>query len=251
MCLPDYFPLSCCHSGPIFTSSLDTLFCAPTETSKLSRLLFGLIVRVVTWVELRGYPSPDVPLTSAWVSSWVHQGVVATGKTSPPLFLPTNPHLSPPPLYPRLVPLSTPGGLKRISPVLTLQEPATSQPRISPNLWSTLPVAQVTVTSLQIWQWQLTWIVISHKHILIWQNVYLRKSMIFIEYYLLVHVMPWNCPEYEIAVTLNNSWCRTPLLCVSEISDAVGQGYCQGGFSADFTTVITMFLFVNHQRFLG
>lgn len=27
------------------------------------------------------------------------------------------------------------------------------------------------------------------------------------------------------------------LLCVAELSDAVGQGYCQGGFSADFTTV--------------
>lgn len=25
--------------------------------------------------------------------------------------------------------------------------------------------------------------------------------------------------------------------CVSEISEAAGQGYCQGGFSADFTTV--------------
>lgn len=27
------------------------------------------------------------------------------------------------------------------------------------------------------------------------------------------------------------------VLCASEISDAVGQGYCQGGFSADFTKV--------------
>lgn len=36
----------------------------------------------------------------------------------------------------------------------------------------------------------------------------------------------------------------TTLLCVSEISDAVGQGYCQGGFSADFTTVKTPFM--NH-----
>lgn len=27
------------------------------------------------------------------------------------------------------------------------------------------------------------------------------------------------------------------MVCVAEISDAVGQGYCQGGFSADFTTV--------------
>lgn len=60
-------------------------FVLPPLTSKLCRLLFGLIVRVVTWVELRGYPAPDVPLTSAWVSSWVHQGVVATGKTSPTL----------------------------------------------------------------------------------------------------------------------------------------------------------------------
>lgn len=33
------------------------------------RLLFGLIVRVVTRVELRGYPAPDVPVTSSWVSS--------------------------------------------------------------------------------------------------------------------------------------------------------------------------------------
>lgn len=30
--------------------------------------------------------------------------------------------------------------------------------------------------------------------------------------------------------------------CVSEISDAGGQGYCQGGFSADFTTVTTSLL---------
>lgn len=31
----------------------------------------------------------------------------------------------------------------------------------------------------------------------------------------------------------------TFLRCVSEISEAAGQGYCQGGFSADFTTVTT------------
>lgn len=135
---------------------------APSVTSKLSRLLLGLMVRVVTWVELRGCSAPDVPLTSAWVSSWVHQGVVATGKNiylpksslhlsphlPPPLFLSANHHLSAPPLYPRLAPLSTPGGLKRISPALTPQEPATSQPIISPNLWSMLPAVQVTVASL-------------------------------------------------------------------------------------------------------
>lgn len=33
-------------------------------------------------------------------------------------------------------------------------------------------------------------------------------------------------------------------LCVSEISDESGQGYCQGGFSADFTAVMTASLFV-------
>lgn len=33
--------------------------------------------------------------------------------------------------------------------------------------------------------------------------------------------------------------------CVLELTDAEGQGYCQGGFSADFTRVITIFLFVH------
>lgn len=36
-------------------------------TSKFSCLFFGVIVWVVTWVELHGYPAPDVLLTSAWV----------------------------------------------------------------------------------------------------------------------------------------------------------------------------------------
>lgn len=65
--------------------------------------------------------------------------------------------------------------------------------------------------------------------------------MIYIENYLLMQCNAFK-PE---------ACCTTPHLCVSEISDAVGQGYCQGGFSADFTTVIIMFLLVNHQRFLG
>lgn len=147
---------------------------APSVTSKLSRPLFGLIVRVVTWVELRDCSAPDVPLTSPWVSSWVHQGVVATGKTStylkahsichpispPPPFLSANHHLSAPPLYPRLAPLSTPGGLKKISPAPMPQEPATSQPIISPNLWSMLPAVQVTVTSLSNFTLTLTLIVL-------------------------------------------------------------------------------------------
>lgn len=72
---------------------------APSVTSKLSRLLLGLMVRVVTWVELRGCSAPDVPLTSAWVSSWVHQGVVATGKNIylPKSSLHLSPHLPPSP----------------------------------------------------------------------------------------------------------------------------------------------------------
>lgn len=39
----------------------------------------------------------------------------------------------------------------------------------------------------------------------------------------------------------------TILLCFSEITDAVGQGYCQGGFSAAFTTVTTIFLSMNRN----
>lgn len=39
--------------------------------------------------------------------------------------------------------------------------------------------------------------------------------------------------------------------CPSEISGPPGQGYCQGGFSADFTTVNVHFLSVNQHGFLG
>lgn len=119
---------------------------------QLSRPLFGLIVRVATRVELRGCSAPDVPLTSARVSSSVHRVVVVTGKTS--TYLTAPPFVTPSPShslhYPRLVPLSTRGGLKRIPPSLTPQEPATCQPIISPNLWSMLPAVQVTVTSPQL-----------------------------------------------------------------------------------------------------
>lgn len=138
------------------------MLCAPLRHQSWVAC-FGLINQVVTWVELCGYSAPDVPLISAW--SPVHQGIVTTGKTSPTknlipfittsppsLFLPhQSPSFSTFGLYPRLAPLSTPGGLEKTSPILMLQEPATSQSIISPNLWSMLPVAQVTVTSLQKW----------------------------------------------------------------------------------------------------
>lgn len=121
-----------------------------------SAACFGLINQVVTRVELCGYPAPDVPLISAW--SPVHQSFGTTGKTSPmknlipfittPPSAPRLPHLSPSFSTFRLVPLSTPGGLEKTSPIRTLQEPATSQSVTSPNLWSMLPAAQVTVPCL-------------------------------------------------------------------------------------------------------
>lgn len=85
------------------------MLCAPLRHQSWAAC-FGVINQVVTWVELCGYPAPDVPLISAW--SPVHQGIVITGKTSPTknlipfittsppsLFLPHNPHLSLPPRF--------------------------------------------------------------------------------------------------------------------------------------------------------
>lgn len=92
---------------------------------------------------------------SAWDSPRVHRGAFATGKTSSYLeaYLIHHPISSlsftftpiPASLSPRLVPPSTPGGLKKISPALTPQEPATYQPIISQNLWSMLRAVQVTL----------------------------------------------------------------------------------------------------------
>lgn len=117
--------------------------------------------------------------------------------------------LPPPTVHCRLVPHFTPGEQKRTRPVLTLQEPATSQSRISPNLLSMLPVGQVTVSFLKI----------SH------------LKQFFLS----------PCSSQNII---------TSSFCVLELSDAEGQGYCQGGFSADFTRVITIFLFVHNKILL-
>lgn len=91
---------------------------------------------------------------SAWDTPWVHRGAFATGKTSSyhEAYLIHQPISSlsftftplPISLHPRLVPPSTPGGLKKRSPALTPQEPATYQPIISQNLWSMLRAVQVT-----------------------------------------------------------------------------------------------------------
>ncbi len=88
--------------------------------------------------------------------------------TSPPS--PFHPPLSPPSLHRRLVPLSTPGELKRTSRILTPRELATSLPVISPNLWSTLPAAQVIVTFLQIRQWRNIDYFLSHKCSISWYD---------------------------------------------------------------------------------
>lgn len=130
-------------------------------TSKFSCLLFSLIVRLVTWVELHGYPhtrhSTDLSLrpilssTGGGFHNWknishlmahpVHQHTV-----NPPLFLLVNPT----PVNCRLVPHFTHGELRRIFPILMLQEAATSLSKTSPTLWSMLLVVQVIITSLQI-----------------------------------------------------------------------------------------------------
>lgn len=98
-------------SPPVLLHCKEKCFTTSSVTSKQSRLLFGLIVKVVTWVELpRSRCTADL---GTRVSSWVHRGVVATGKTSPtlklnphssphllPFYLPVNPHLPPPPPLP-------------------------------------------------------------------------------------------------------------------------------------------------------
>lgn len=99
---------------------------------------------------------------SAWDSPRVHRGAFATGKTSSYLeaylihqpisslsFTFTPIPISP---FPRLVPPSTPGGLKKTSPALTPQEPAIYQPIISQNLWSMLHAVQVT-SLLRVLHW--------------------------------------------------------------------------------------------------
>lgn len=48
----------------LLSLGLSFYLCTPIVASKLYRLLCGLIVRVVTGVEFRGYSAPDVALTS-------------------------------------------------------------------------------------------------------------------------------------------------------------------------------------------
>lgn len=83
-----------------------------------------------------------------WSSTPIHHRI-SSPFTS--LSIPISLHLLPsPPLHSRPAPRSTLGGPKRTSPVLTRQEPATSQPVILPSLSSTLPAAQVSVSHVDV-----------------------------------------------------------------------------------------------------
>lgn len=90
--------LSCGANFHLLSGLTVKNYSVPPLWYQLSRPLFGLIVRVATWVELRGCSAPDVPLTSARVSSWVHRVVVVTGKTS--TYLKAHPICHPIPLPP-------------------------------------------------------------------------------------------------------------------------------------------------------
>lgn len=113
------------------------------------------------------------------------------------------------------MPLSTPGGLEKTSPIQMLQEPAISLSRTLPNLWSMLPAAQVNIN----------------------KSREISNNLMKI---LLNFTKPGD--KAKGAGTVHDAMFQ----CVSEFSDAEGQGYCQGGFSADFTTVITTFCVYYH-----